>query len=69
MMNSIFDYLEDIYYAEGIKAQLAESSKMWKMYTNDRKAFYAYCEEKSIDLEAQTIDCCEDDLTPWIDEH
>lgn len=69
MMNSIFDYLEDIYYANGVKAQLAESDKMWKLYTTDEKAFYAYCEEKGIDLEKRTIDCCEDDLTLWIDEH
>lgn len=69
MMNSIFDYLEDIYCANGIKAQLAESEKMWEMYTNDEEVFRAYCEEKGIDLEARTIDCCEDDLTLWIDEH
>lgn len=65
MMNSIYDYLEDIYYAQGIEAQEAEEARIWEMYNHDKEAFTAFIEEQGIDLDAYTCDNAESDFEIW----
>jgi hypothetical protein len=65
MMNSIYDYLEDIYYEQGIAAQIAEEDRIWEMYHHDLEAFAAFIEENKIDLHYYTLDNVDSDFEYW----
>lgn len=65
MMNSIYDYLEDIYYEQGIAAQTAEEDRIWEMYQNDPEAFAAFIEDKGIDLDYYTLGNADSDFEYW----
>ena len=65
MMNSIYDYLEDIYYEQGIAAQTAEEDRIWEMYQNDPEAFAAFIENKGIDLDYYTLGNADSDFEYW----
>lgn len=62
---SIYDYLEDIYDAQGIDAEEEEAQRIWDMFNNDEKAFDAFIAEKGIDLNAYTLDNVESDWQMW----
>lgn len=65
MMNSIYDYLEDIYYEQGIEAQTAEEDRIWEMYQNDPEAFAAFAEDKGINLDYYTLGNADSDFEYW----
>ena len=65
MMNYIYDYLEDIYYEQGIAAQTAEEDRIWEMYQNDPEAFAAFIENKGIDLDYYTLGNADSDFEYW----
>ena len=65
MMNSIYDYLEDVYYEQGIEAQTAEEKRIWEMYQQDLEAFAAFIEEKGIDLHCYTLGNPDSDFEYW----
>ena len=65
MMNSIYDYLEDIYYEQGIAAQTAEEDRIWEMYQNDPEAFAAFVEDKGINLGYYTLGNADSDFEYW----
>lgn len=65
MMNSIYDYLEDIYYMQGIEAQKVEEARIWEMYKHDKEAFAAFIEEQQIDLDYYTYDNIDSDFEYW----
>lgn len=65
MMNGIYDYFEDIYWAQGIDASEAEQAKVWKLFNEDEAAFDAYIAAHDIDLSKQSIDVTELDFQLW----
>lgn len=65
MMNSIYDYLEDVYYEQGIEAQTAEEDRIWEMYQNNPEAFAAFIEGKGIDLDYYTLGNADSDFDYW----
>lgn len=62
---SIYEYLEDIYDAQGIDAEEEEAQRIWNMFNNDEEAFDAFIAEKCIDLNAYTVDNVETDWQMW----
>lgn len=62
---SIYEYLENIYDAQGIDAQEEETQRIWDMFNNDEEAFDAFIAEKGIDLNAYTVDNVESDWQMW----
>ena len=65
MMNSIYDYLEGIYCAQGEKAVEVEEARIWNMYKHDKEAFAAFIEEQKIDLDYYTYDNIDSDFEYW----
>lgn len=62
---SIYEYLEDIYDAQGIDGQEEEEQRIWDMFNNDEEAFDAFIAAKGIDLNAYTADNVETDWQMW----
>lgn len=62
---SIYEYLEDIYDAQGIDAEEEEAQRIWDMFNNDEEAFDAFITEKGIDLNAYTVDNVDTDWQMW----
>jgi len=62
---SIYEYLEDIYDAQGIDAEEEEAQHIWDLFNNDEEAFDAFIAEKDIDLNAYTVDNVETDWQMW----